>query len=66
MKNQNNNDIFLIMGPAFLAVGIIFLTTVNQPLGLAFLAIGTTYIIFGIMHHKNKAKAKKKTKKKKK
>ena len=48
MNKKQQKETFLVLGPAFIALGMVFSIAVNKVLGIAFLAIGVTYTLFGI------------------
>ena len=45
------------MGTIFVAVGVVFMTTLNTPLGVMFMGVGGLYMIIGAKH-KNEWKKK--------
>tara|TARA_Y100000310_G_scaffold144610_1_gene143845 strand:+ start:149 stop:325 length:177 start_codon:yes stop_codon:yes gene_type:complete len=56
-KRETNYKAIFFMGVTFVGVGVVFMTSVNSGLGVAFMAIGGLNMIIG---GKNKDKWKKK------
>ncbi len=47
MKKQINYKGLFFTGITFIAVGVVFMTSVNVGLGVAFIGIGGTFMIIG-------------------
>ena len=44
---QKNRETFFYIGITFVGVSVVFIAAVNKAIGLAFLAMGITYMIIG-------------------
>ena len=53
-KIDKNHQAYLALGPGLIAVGVVFITAVNEAIGLAFISIGIVYTIFGVISHRKK------------
>ena len=52
-KKQINYQAFFYMGISFVGAGVVFMTSVNKVLGIAFIVLGISNMIIGL---KNKDK----------
>ena len=52
MKKKKEEMTKLGMGAVFVAVGVVFMTTLNKPLGVVFMAVGGLYMMAGAREDK--------------
>lgn len=53
-KKKQDPQIFMSLGIGLIAVSVVFISAINEAIGLAFLAMGVSYMVFGIIKSKKK------------